>query len=529
MPQDRMRQGNHIIDRGAETTIDQGAGATGQHQCLTGAWSGTPGEMFGDIRQIAFFRSTSAHQAQDGIDHFLANRQAPDQALCSQQFFAGHDGGRRYFAGTGSNDQHLALGSEAGIVDIDLQQKAIKLRFRQRIGTFLLQWILGGEDMEGTWQGIGLSGNRDLMFLHGLQQGRLRAGTCPVDFIGHQQLAKDRTMNEAEAAAPSLGFFQHFRAGDICRHQIWGALDAIGIQTQHTTERVDQLGLGKARNADQQHMPAGQNCRQGLLDRRFLTKDDCSQGRADIGQPGGELLDIAGEIGWIAGRVQWHGGGNLGWIAGGTRRYAARHCMIRSLWRRKLLIKEGKPLSGEMSNADFSELPLCGDLDMRIARDGTWYYRGSPINRIPLVKLFSTVLRREDDGDYWLVTPAERGRVIVDDAPFTAVEVTATGSGRDQVLRFRTNLDEEITADAAHPIRLGYGTDRLEPAPYIRVRPALLPLTPVPQGLDALILRGVYYHLVEMGDINIRDGREAFGVWSCGVFFPLGEIEVGAI
>lgn len=186
-----------------------------------------------------------------------------------------------------------------------------------------------------------------------------------------------------------------------------------------------------------------------------------------------------------------------------------------------------------MSNADFSELPLCGDLDMRIARDGTWYYQGSPINRKPLVKLFSTVLRRENDGDYWLVTPAERGRVIVDDAPFTAVEVTATGSGRDQVLRFRTNLDDEVTADAGHPIRVVLTPGSGAPAPYLRVRPALpsttatqaLPTEVQPLGLDALILRSVYYHLVEMGDYHLSGGKTAFGVWSCGVFFPLGTID----
>jgi hypothetical protein len=171
---------------------------------------------------------------------------------------------------------------------------------------------------------------------------------------------------------------------------------------------------------------------------------------------------------------------------------------------------------------------------MRIARDGTWYYRGSPINRKPLVKLFSTVLRREDDGDYWLVTPAERGRVVVDDAPFTAVEVTATGTGRDQILRFRTNLDDEVIADAAHPIRVALTRGSAEPAPYLRVRPALsgaiavnaaAPADLQPPGLEALILRAVYYHLVELGDYHSPDGKLMFGVWSCGVFFPLGEID----
>ncbi|HVJ32818.1 MAG TPA: DUF1285 domain-containing protein [Terriglobia bacterium] len=186
-----------------------------------------------------------------------------------------------------------------------------------------------------------------------------------------------------------------------------------------------------------------------------------------------------------------------------------------------------------MSNADFSELPssdlpLCGDLDMRIARDGTWYYRGSPINRKPLVKLFSTVLRREDDGAYWLVTPAERGRVVVDDAPFTAVEVSASGSGPDQVLRFRTNLDDEVTVDSAHPLWVRTAPDG-QPSPYVRVRPpmteehqATADTSRMPPGLDALILRPVYYHLVELGTFHTAEDRTAFGVWSGGVFFPLG-------
>lgn len=191
-----------------------------------------------------------------------------------------------------------------------------------------------------------------------------------------------------------------------------------------------------------------------------------------------------------------------------------------------------------MSNADFSQLPLCGDLDMRIARDGTWYYRGSPISRKPLVKLFSTVLRREDDGEFWLVTPAERGRVIVEDAPFTAVEVTATGTGRDQVLRLRTNVDEEITVDAGHPIWIK--AERGEPAPYLRVRPAL-PSTaartgslgqdgddPPPPGLDALILRSVYYHLVDLGVDHRIESKAVFGVWSAGTFFALGDLEAAA-
>lgn len=171
-------------------------------------------------------------------------------------------------------------------------------------------------------------------------------------------------------------------------------------------------------------------------------------------------------------------------------------------------------MSNPESAPEFSDLPPCGDFDMRIARDGTWFYRGSPINRRPLVKLFSSVLKRAESGEYWLVTPAERGRIQVDDAPFTAVEVDAAGANRDQALTFRTNLDEFVIADRDHPIRVSYHRGKGEPSPYILVRP----------GLEALILRPVFYHLVELGEVRKLDGIEQLGVWSGGEFFVLGKL-----
>jgi hypothetical protein len=153
-----------------------------------------------------------------------------------------------------------------------------------------------------------------------------------------------------------------------------------------------------------------------------------------------------------------------------------------------------------------------GDLDMRIARDGTWFYRGSPIGRLPLVKLFASVLRREADGRYWLVTPAERGRVEVDDVPFLAVAMTVEGEGRDQQLIFRTNLDEFVTAGPDHPLRVETAASG-EPAPYIRVR----------DGLEARLARPVFYELVELGTEEPIGEATQFGVWSRGVFFRLGE------
>ena len=161
---------------------------------------------------------------------------------------------------------------------------------------------------------------------------------------------------------------------------------------------------------------------------------------------------------------------------------------------------------------------LCGDLDMRIARDGTWYYRGSPIGRMALVKLFSTVLRREADGSYWLVTPAERGRIVVDDAPFTAVELTASGGGPDQILTFRTNLDDFVTADAEHPIRIAHDPETAAPNPYIMVR----------NGLEARLARAVYYQLVDLGEERRHEGVTHYGVWSKRRFFPLGTLEDGS-
>jgi len=151
---------------------------------------------------------------------------------------------------------------------------------------------------------------------------------------------------------------------------------------------------------------------------------------------------------------------------------------------------------------------------MRIARDGTWHYRGSPINRMPLVKLFASVLRREDDGSYWLVTPAERGRVDVEDVPFIAVEVDREGEGNAQNLIFRTNLDEIVTAGPDHPLRVETAPDGT-PAPYILLRP----------GLEARLSRPAFYELVELGKEETIAGERQFGVRSAGIFFRLGDPE----
>ncbi len=164
----------------------------------------------------------------------------------------------------------------------------------------------------------------------------------------------------------------------------------------------------------------------------------------------------------------------------------------------------------------------CGDLPFLIKRDGTWMYRGSPIGRKELVCLFASVLRREACGDFFLQTPAERGRIQVEDAPFVAVELAWAGEGREQELTFRTNVDEIVTAGPAHPIRIAHDLLTCEPTPYITVRGA--------EGappVEARIGRAVYYELVALAEPGMVRGREMLGVWSRGQFFPLGELPTG--
>ena len=150
----------------------------------------------------------------------------------------------------------------------------------------------------------------------------------------------------------------------------------------------------------------------------------------------------------------------------------------------------------------------CGHSAMRIAVDGTWFYAGTPIGRPALVKLFSTVLRREPDGRHVLVTPVEKLDIDVDDAPFVAVEVQSEGAGRDRRLAFRLNTDDWTIAGPGHALRIDIAADGT-PRPYLHVR----------SGLMALVNRPVFYELVE---IALADGGEPLGLWSDGSFCPIG-------
>ena len=153
---------------------------------------------------------------------------------------------------------------------------------------------------------------------------------------------------------------------------------------------------------------------------------------------------------------------------------------------------------------------LLGDIDIRIDAGGTWFHEGGKVSRKELVRLFARVLYRDDAGDFWMVTPTEAARIRVEDAPFVAVELV---SDETSVLRFRTNTDDLVPLDDRHPIRVAINPETGEPRPYLTVR----------DRLEALMTRPVFYRLVEESEEISVNGVSVTGVWSSGIFFPLGE------
>lgn len=158
---------------------------------------------------------------------------------------------------------------------------------------------------------------------------------------------------------------------------------------------------------------------------------------------------------------------------------------------------------------------FCGDLDMEIKADGTWFYMGTPIGRMPLVQLFASVLRKDADGKTYLVTPVEKVGIRIEDAPFVAVEMNASGEGEGQVLTFRTNVGDVVEAGPQHPLRFvdEEGTDGLKPYLLVRGR------------LEALVARPVMYEIAEIGEEVDIDGVTMFAVRSKGAVFPVMPME----
>ncbi len=183
--------------------------------------------------------------------------------------------------------------------------------------------------------------------------------------------------------------------------------------------------------------------------------------------------------------------------------------------KKRPLYPNGPPTNDPVRLATSDGLFFRGDLDIRIDRDGIWYYHGSPIGRKELVCLFSSLLTMDEAGAYWLITPGEKGRIQVDDAPFMAVEAFSAGAGRDRVLSFRTNVDELVFVDQDHPIHVDINPETGEPSPYVTLR----------ERMRAKIARPVYYELIGMGQEETFDNEKVYGVWSSGTFFPMGTVD----
>lgn len=388
--------------------------------------------------------------------------------------------------------------------------------------------------MEGARQIMARAGNGDVMLLHRLQQGRLGARTGAVDLVRHQQLAEDRARHEAELAAPLLALIEHFRAQYVGGHEVWGELDAFLLQAEHPAKRGRELGLGETRRTDQQTMTPGQDGGERQVDDLGLAEDHLANGFAHLFQAAGHLVKFGDNmlfsfIDACHGAHYSLGQPGCETKSGGPNAKSVNEILVNKhgLMMTKPERDAGNPLAG-LKEAEFASgkkgmppvhlwnPPFCGDIDMRIAQDGLWYYLNSPIGRKPLMKLFASVLRLDEDGKYYLVTPVEKCGIRVDDAPFVAIRMSVEGQGRDQSITFETNTDDIVTIDAAHPMRVAVEANTGGLKPYVLVR----------GRLEALISRALFYDLVALGTVE----GEWFGVWSGGRFWPMQRAaEIGAV
>lgn len=519
MAQNRFGQGKHVIDRRRVAAVHQGTRPCCQHKRLAGPWSRTPSYVLPDLLHGGFIGPSSPNKVQYGLYDTVANRNLAHQALRSNQIIRGQYLFRGGFTHAGRFQQDLTFGFFRWIGDVYLHQEAVELCFRQRVGSLLFQRILCCQNVKRVGQGMVVPGDRDTVFLHGLQQRRLGARARPVYFIGHQKLTKNRSMNETEGSCRTAAFalVQDFRPENISRHQVGRKLHAFVIQPHDRAKCFHQLGFSKSRHAYQENVTPCQERDKSFIDDLSLAEYDAPDMVADERHPLTQGLNFSDEPGrrCVTYRNGCCGGLNGSICIGHAVLHVVGHQSGRRTVNNSILNGlEGKHPQNTVGAAS-GDLPFCGDIDMRITRDGVWHYRGSPINRLPMVKLFASVLKRDEAGDFWLETPVEKCRIQVDDAPFLAVDMSASGSGRDQTIIFRTNLDENVTVGPEHPIRIVHDSQTGNPFPYVLVR----------GGLEALISRAVYYDLVELAVEEDRDGQTHLFVWSGGVPFELGVVD----
>ena len=411
--------------------------------------------------------------------------------------------------------------------------------------------------MERRRQVVARAGHRHMIFLHRLQERRLRARAGAVDFVGHQKLGEDRPRNEPERALAAVVRLHHLGPQYVGRHQVWRELDAVGLQAQDDAQRFHELGLGEARDADQKGMAAGQKGDERTLDDGFLAEDHATDA-------GPHLRDVCqcalgfGDHLLFGEPVFLHDDTHAASpFAEAAPRAVVSARLTRRRWHPKLECKsrikadkrnnsdyfvtmapDSKTAKGGLTGAGDTAglealigraaragkgLPpvdrwnpeFCGDLDMEIKADGTWFYLGTPIGRMPLVQLFSTVLRKDEDGKTYLVTPVEKVGIRVVDAPFVAVEMNVSGEGDERVITFRTNVGDVVEAGPDHPLRFVDEDDTDGLKPYVHVR----------GRLEALVARPVMYEMVNHGEEIEVDGVAMFALRSKGMVFPIMPVE----
>ena len=385
------------------------------------------------------------------------------------------------------------------------------------------------------------AGDGDVVLLHRLQEGGLGAGARAVDLVGHQELGEDGAPNEAEDALAVEPFLHHLGAQDVGRHQIGRELDPQRVEAYDNPQRFHELRLGEAGNADQEPVPARQENGERQIDHALLAEDDGADLGARHGDPLERRIDVARQEAGAHGIGHTHSAILCAAAPGVRFRFDAGRTRLdgRPSGEARIMPMSEPPVNPRQTMADRAKPPEqalrglaeatgrgkrgpapvhlwdppdCGDIDMRIAADGTWFYCGSPIGRLPLVQLFASILRKDGDR-YVLVTPVEKVGLKVDDAPFLAVELKVEGEGADIGLTFRTNVDDTATADDQHPLRFEHGAaEGLKP--YVRVR----------DNLWALVKRALYYDLVALGTTETWRDEAWFGVRSRGVFFPMCRI-----
>jgi hypothetical protein len=260
---------------------------------------------------------------------------------------------------------------------------------------------------------------------------------------------------------------------------------------------------------------AGQQRRQGLVDHLVLTEDHLSDGGTGVGDGLCELIyrTYLRRMRRISERGDRPGGHLSNSFAEVVNRMAKRvhHSSIEPAVLRAR-IEAAERDAGKAARDRTEGRAVYDSLGIRIDRDGVWYYHGSPIHRKELVCLFASALRRDADGRYWLITPSEIVPIEVDDAPFIVVEMFVGGRPGKPVISFRTNVDEVVTVSRETPIYVVCDAASGEPSPYVKL----------PEEREARLCRSVYYELVDLAEEAELGGVRRLGVWSDGVFFPLG-------